>query len=67
MLAPVQHLLGDRRAFLGQPLQFAGIGGPGAGLAAFLAALVTHLIEKDFAQLLGAADGERSAGQFVDL
>ena len=67
MLAPVQYLLGDRRAFLGQPFQFAGIGGPGAGLAAFLAALVTHLVEKDFAQLLGAADGERPAGQFVDL
>ena len=67
MLAPVQHLLGDRRALFGQPFQFAGIGGPGTGLAALLARLQAHPVEQYLAQLLGAADGEFGAGQREDL
>ena len=53
-------------AFGGQILKHVSPGCIGAGFT-FFAALKTHLIKQDFTQLLGGANIERSASQFVNL
>ena len=64
--APVQHLPGNRMTLRRHVFQHIGIGGPGAGLG-LAAAFHLHLVEQDFAQLLGRADIEFLAGQLVDF
>ena len=65
-LPPIQNALGQFNAFVGKIIQRAGIGAPGAGCG-FLAAGQAHLAEENIAQLLGRADVEGLARQFVDL
>src|SRR3546814_4193677 len=56
----------DLRALGLQLLQYGDVGRIGAGLA-LPAALVTHFVEQDRAQLLRRSDGEGLAGQRVDF
>ncbi len=68
-LSPVEHPRGDlgtgRILVGGDPFEFGDVGRIDAGLA-LAAALDAHLLEQDVAQLLGAADRERRAGEAVD-
>ncbi len=64
--APVEHGAGQLVALRGQRFQHVGIGRPGAGLG-LAAAGDALLVEKDFAELLGRADVEALAGEFVNL
>ena len=65
-LAPVQDLLRQGVAFLGQVLEHARAGRPRAGLG-LGAAGQPHLAEQDVAELLRAAGIERLAGELPDL
>jgi hypothetical protein len=64
-LPPVEHAA-RQVVFGGKVFQHVGAGGIGARLAA-LAAVETHLVEEDLAQLLGRAHVEGFACQFVDF
>ena len=65
-LPPVDHFLRNRLAIAGQPLEHRDIGRILPRLA-FFAALQAELAEKDFSQLLRAADREALSGKLVDL
>ena len=65
-LPPFQHLGGDRRALRLELFKDRDVGRIGAGLA-LLAALVTHLVEQDPAQLLGRSDREGLPRNLVDF
>ncbi len=65
-LAPLEHLVGDIRTIAGKPFEYRLIGRILPALALF-PALVAKLVEQNFSQLLGAADGKFLAGEFVDL
>ncbi|CAM3254884.1 hypothetical protein SPAN111604_13365 [Sphingomonas antarctica] len=64
--APVEHLACHLDALPRQPLQLRRIGRIRPRLA-LAPALQRHLVEQDFAQLLGAADGEFLPRQRVDF
>ena len=65
-LAPVEDAGGERVAACRELVEDIGAGRPGAGLG-LLAAGQAELAEEDIAQLLGRADVEVFAGEFVDL
>ena len=63
---PVDDGPGQGVALIGEFFEHVGIGLPGAGLC-FLAAGQVHLVEQDFAELLGRADVELAARLFMRL
>src|SRR5215475_12941502 len=65
-LAPLEHARRQVVTLRRQLLEHVGAGGVGAGLA-LLAGAQSHLVEQHVAQLLGRADVEGMAGEFVDL
>ena len=65
-LAPFQHAAGKFMALVRQRLQHAGIRAPGAGRRA-LAAGEFQFVEQHLAKLLGTAEAERAAGEFMGI